>query len=449
MIPTQKLLWGEGLFLRPQHFQRQDAYHEWRLAKATRALHPYAWGVQSLKLDTDALQSGMVRLLEAQVVFPDGEILQAPGEDELPPPLALSSLPDVSTEVVLHLALAPLRTSGSNFAASLEDADTAVRYVQHQQTAPDWFTGAVDSEVTVLRKSVRLLADHQPRDHLVSVPVLRLRRTPTGGFELDGRFVPPCLSIHASPALALRLRRLLDALEAKVEALYGFHREPSKNIIEFRSGDVASFWLLHTASAAFAELSHYFRHLGLHPERLYQSLLSLAGALLTFSKSYRLADLPAYDHASPTAAFTKLDDIVRDLLETVISTRYFAIALNETKPAYHLGRLDSQQIDASTSLYVGVSGSLPPAELVDMVPLRFKLGAPDDVDKLVLSAMPGVRLVHQPQVPPAIPVRPGTYYFLIEPRGQLYERMLAAQAITLYTPGNIGDLKLELLAVNP
>jgi type VI secretion system protein ImpJ len=91
---------------------------------------------------------------------------------------------------------------------------------------------------------------------------------------------------------------------------------------------------------------------------------------------------------------------------------------------------------------------MPPAELVESVPMRFKLGAPDDVDKLVLSAMPGVRLVHAPQVPAAIPVRPGSYYFTLEPRGALYERMLQAQAVSIYVPQGWSELKLELIAVN-
>src|SRR5690606_12322534 len=269
----------------------------------------------------------------------------------------------------------------------------------------------------------------------------------TGGFELDGRFMPPCLNIQSSPALFLYLRRLLDVLQAKVDALYGLHREPSKNIIEFRSGDVASFWLLHTASSAFAGLSHLARHPSLHPERLFEKLLELAGALMTFSKSFTLADLPTYDHTHPGPAFARLDQIVRELLETVISTRYFAIHLQETQPAFHQGRLDSEQITPGTQFYLGVSAAMSPAELVDVVPARFKLGAPDDVDKLVLSAMPGIKLMHAPQVPAAVPVRPGSYYFTLEPRGTLYERMLQAQALTIYVPSGIQDLRLELIAV--
>lgn len=451
MLPSPKILWGEGLFLRPQHFQQQDAYHEARLAQMSRLLHPYAWGVRSLKVDTDALQAGQLRLIELQAVLPDGELFNAPAEDELPPPVALSSLPDsgsAASDWVFHLALAPLRSHGTNMAASPSEADTAVRYYRSAAQLPDAFTDAVNAEVVVLRKSARLLVEAAPRSHLVSMPLLRIKRTSTGGHELDGRFVPPCLSIQASPALHLHLRRLMDVLQAKVDALYGLHREPSKNIIEFRSGDVASFWLLHTASSAFAGLLHLVKHPTLHPERLFQRLLELAGALLTFSKTYTLSDLPTYDHVQPGAAFMRLDQMVRDLLETVISTRYFSIALQETSPSFHQGRLDSEQLTPQTQLYLGVSASLPPTELVDTVPQRFKVGAPDDVEKLVLSAMPGVRLAHAPQVPAAVPVRPGSFYFTLEARGSLYERMLQAQAITLYAPVGMPDLKLELIAVN-
>ena len=449
MIQSPKILWGEGLFLRPQHFQQQDAYHEWRLAQMSRLLHPYAWGVRHIKVDLDALQTGLLRLLELQVVLPDGELFNAPAEDELPPPVALSSLTqDGAGDALFHLAMAPVRSSGTNMASTPDEADTAVRYFRSPIQSADAFTDAVAAELVVLRKSARLLPDNAPRAHLVTLPLVRLRKTSTGGFELDGRFMPPSLSIQSSPALFLNLRRLLDVLQAKVDALYGMHREPSKNIIEFRSGDVASFWLLHTASAAFAGLSHLSRHAALHPERLFEKLLELAGALMTFSKSFTLADLPAYDHGNPGPGFTRLDQIVRELLETVISTRYFAITLNETQPSFHLGRLDAEQITPQTQLYLGVSATMAPAELVEVVPQRFKIGAPDDVEKLVLSAMPGVRLVHAPQVPAAVPVRPGSYYFSLEPRGMLYERMLQAHALTVYAPSGLQDLRLELVAVN-
>jgi len=92
---------------------------------------------------------------------------------------------------------------------------------------------------------------------------------------------------------------------------------------------------------------------------------------------------------------------------------------------------------------------MPANELVQTVPVRFKVGAPDDVDKCVLSALPGVKLVHAAQVPGAIPVRTGAQYFAIEARGPLYERMLKAQSLMIYVPSGVRELKLELIAVAP
>ncbi|AYZ67162.1 type VI secretion system baseplate subunit TssK [Burkholderia multivorans] len=446
MSYSAKVLWGEGLFLRPQHFQRQDAYHEARLFESIQAIQPYNWGVRTVRFDRDALGSNVLRLAELSLVFPDGVLYAAPQADDLPPPVALDTLPEGINEFVFYLALHPLRENGANYNDDPATGFTT-RFVSEQTSVADNFTDAAEADVTFLKTQVKLIAHSEPRDQLLSVPLVRVRRTATSGFEIDDSFVPPCLAIEASPILHQRLRQLIDALQAKVNALYGFHREPSKNIIEFRSGDIASFWLLHTANAAFATLAHLHQHAALHPERLFQELLRLAGQLMTFSKGYTLADLPAYRHDDPGPGFARLDLILRELLDTVISTRYFAITLDEVRPSFHLGRLDSGKIDEKTAFYLAVSADLPSVELVEAVPARFKVGAPDDVDKLVLSAMPGVRLSYTPQVPPAIPVRPGACYFALDTRGALYERMLQAQSAMIYAPTGINDLKFELIAV--
>ena len=446
MSYSAKLLWGEGLFLRPQHFQQQDAYHEARLFESIRAIQPFNWGVRSLRIDADSLGANLLRLSELSLVFPDGTLYTAPLADELPQPVALDTLPEGVGEFTFFLALHPLRETGGNYADEASDT-FASRYASKQQSVADQFTDAAVANLTFLKTRVKLISHTEPRSQLLAVPVARLRRTATSGFEIDETFVPPCLAVEASPIVHQRLRQLIDALQAKVSALYGFHREPTKNIIEFRSGDIASFWLLHTANGAVASLVHLLQQPTLHPERLFQELLRLAGQLMTFSKRYSLAELPAYRHDDPGPGFAQLDTIVRDLLETVISTRYFGIGLEEVRPSFHVGRLDSGKIDEKTTFFLAVSADMPAVELVEAVPARFKVGAPDDVDKLVLSAMPGVRLVYTPQVPPAVPVRPGACYFALESRSNLYDRMLQAQSAMIYAPSGINELKLELIAV--
>lgn len=446
MSRYQKVLWGEGLFLKPQHFQRQDLYHETRLLELGRNAHPYLWGLRHLAIDADSLAAGILRLTRIHAVLPDGETIRAPEHEDLPDPINLAGL-DIGEGLAIRLALPHLRDAGSNFTPPGQDPNTARRYVQGNEAAPDLYTRAVEFEVALLKKAARLVPGDAGTESYVQMPLVQLRMNGTGGYEVDPGFIPPCLTIRASDMLSMMLRRLLEMLQAKAAALYGYHREPSEHVIEFRAGDIASFWLLHTVNGSYAGLRHLYQHPDLHPERLFQSLLTLAGGLMTFSRSHSLADLPAYEHGNPGPAFLRLDRIIRDLLETVISSRYLTIPLAETKPSFFVGRLDSEKLVESAAFYLGVSADMPPQRLVEAVPQKLKLGSPDDVDKLVLSAMSGVRLMAAPQVPAAIPVRPGCYYFSVEPGGALYERMLQARSIAIYAPTVFQDLKLELYAV--
>jgi type VI secretion system protein ImpJ len=447
MNRSSKILWGEGLFLRPQHFQRQDLYHETRLTEFGRAVHPYLWGVRGVKFDTEALAAGVLRVTQLSAILPDGEMINAPENDELPEPCNLGSIENFGNGITFHVALPYLRDFGPNFSTGRDSAGQVHRYHQHDTPTPDLYTNAIECELSILKKSLRLLSDRDNREQYISTPVARVRATSSGGYELDTSFVPPIVTIRSSASVYLMVRRLMEILQAKAQALYGHHREPSQHIVEFRSGDIASFWLLHTVNSAYASLQHLFHHPALHPERLFQELLRLAGQLLTFSKGHSLSDLPVYNHANPGPEFMKLDHMIREMIDTVISSRYVSIALKEVKASFYLGRLDSEKITNNASYYISVAADMPPAELVETVPQRVKIGAPDDVDKMVSSAMPGVRLMSAPQVPASIPVRPGCYYFSVEPHGALYDRMIQSNSIMIYAPAGFKNLKLELFAV--
>jgi type VI secretion system protein ImpJ len=97
---------------------------------------------------------------------------------------------------------------------------------------------------------------------------------------------------------------------------------------------------------------------------------------------------------------------------------------------------------------LAVNADMPALELVAAVPVRLKLGAPDDLEKIVGSALPGMPLTHMPQVPAAVPVRPNTYYFSVATKGTLYENALKAGALAVYAPDGIPGLKIELIAIS-
>lgn len=444
-MSSNRVLWGEGLFLRPQHFQTQDNHHATQRALGMRVTSPYAVGVGELVIDTPLLESNMLSILSLSCVFADGTLYHAPAIDNLPKPIALDAQED-GDEVYVFLSLELMRTAGDNISAG----DDIARYARDSFDAKDQFSQAADASVEVIKLAPSLQLSQSakpPGDDTLTVLLMKLLRNTQGHYRRDETYVVPSVHIDSNPALLNQISRLMMTINTKVSALYDHHRQSNNDLLEFRAADIASFWLMHALNTAYAALSHLANNPKLHPERLYAALLSTASQLTTFSSLYKVADLPAYQHHHANESFVGLMKIIRELLNTVIASNYVSIPLRLTRQSYYQGDLSSDKINRSAQLYLSVSSSLPMHELVELVPRRFKVATPDAVEKRVLAALPGTPLSHVTQVPSAIPVRPGFSYFFIEPLGALYDDMIKSDAICIYVPGGFDDLKLELMAI--
>lgn len=446
MLRANRILWGEGMFLRPQHFQQQEQFNEYGLAQVMRQIHANPWGLRSASIDNDALRAGLLRVNELDVVYYDGLRVCAPEQEPLPATRDLNEIAASITETVAYACIPSLNAYGGNSSAPNAVTARPPRYCSEQVSVPDLYTNALETEITVLRANVRVLISQENRDGYQSVPIARLRKNATGVWALDESYIPPLVAIEGSTPLALMIRRLLDILLVKSQTLTGSHRERVKSIVEYGTSDISSFWLLHTVNRTFPLLNHFSRS-GAHPEALYALLAQLCGELMTFSSTLSLADIPPYDHHNLTDVFEKIDSILRELLETVISNRYAVIPLVNTKPSFYVGRLESERLVENVDFYLSISSDMPAAQVLETAPMKLKIGSPDDVEKILHSALPGVRLTHAAQTPTAIPVRVGNHYFALEPQGQIFERMLKTRSVCIYVPQALLGMKLELLAV--
>lgn len=440
-----KILWAEGQALDVQHFQQLDRYHEARLQHIASVLNRHAWGVHTVAWSVAGLASNSLRAATMSLIFQDGEIYQAPHSDALPLAVDLSKLPADAQSVVFYAALAMLKEHGGNLSDAPRDN---ARYVAFDMPKQDLYTDGIGVDVSFMQKDVQLLAQDEARASYVSFPVVKVRRKSDGTFEIDPTFMPPSVSLHACPALQEMLRNLLARLAAKTEALYQLQRQPTAHAVEPHSGGIASFLMLNTISAAGANLNLCAQSGHEHPARLFAMMTTLAGGLMAFSTRYAVSDLPAYEHDNPGPGFHTLNAIIGALLDTVVSSKYLVIPLTvEQDNGIRHGHFDAARIDPGASLYLAVSANMPAPDLVASVPRLFKVGAPDDVQACVLRALYGLPLMHMAQVPVEVPVRPNTYYFAIENKGERYEAMLKAQTVTIYAPGTIDALKIELFAV--
>ncbi|HWD30476.1 MAG TPA: type VI secretion system baseplate subunit TssK [Pseudomonas sp.] len=445
MSKQSRVMWSEGMFLLPQHFQYQDEYHQHQLAEATLRSTPFHWGVQALQVDEDALANGSLQLKRLKLVFPDGSLFDAPQHDPLP---AARDLKDLlkGNDLKVYAALKLPEPFGLNYVEDGQEHKSARRFRKQFDTLPDLNEGDLENEITSLRLNVVMLVDGDNLDGYSYCPIARLSRNNMGGFNLDPHFVHPTLHLGSHDTLVGMGKRLLGALHAKSKALSGRRRERADQIAEFGSSDVTLFWLLNTVNRAYPQLAHLLAHPRLHPERLYLFLADLAGGLLTFTLDTQLNDIPVYDHHDPAASLVKLDEMIRVLLDNVVPNQCIVINLTQTKPSYWQGQLLDPRL-SEADFYISVHADMPGASLLELVPRAFKVGSPEDIEVVVNSAMPGVTLNHSTRLPNAIPVRLDNQYFAIEPHGLVYERMMNAQTICFYAPSAFTNLKLELMAV--
>src|SRR5512136_649222 len=84
MKHLSRLVWSEGMYLGPHHFQAQSRYFEDSVRFAVTGLWFAPYGLMGWELDREALHNGTVSLIHARGILPDGVPFQMPDCDPAP-----------------------------------------------------------------------------------------------------------------------------------------------------------------------------------------------------------------------------------------------------------------------------------------------------------------------------------------------------------------------------
>jgi type VI secretion system protein ImpJ len=442
-MKPRKVVWGEGMFLTPHLFQQTDRYHENVLDFRLRALTQFGWGVTELELDEEAVTNGQVTVRRCAGVLPDGLVFQVPDTDRGPSSRSIKAHFSPSIDrVSVYLAI-PLVREGTNVRLDGDSGGPPTRYQTEMVRVPDETAEDNEGEIPFARKNFRLLFSGEALDDTVSVKLAEVTRTDSGAFKLAEGYVPPSLTVGASPRLGALLREVLELLAARSATLASQRR----HVADFAQSDMATFWLLHTVNSWIPLLMHLAAAPEHHPERAYVPFAQLVGQLSTFTLDSDPRDVPPYDHERLGEVFSELVRRIRVLLDTVIPIRYVIIPLVRTRDLLHVGRVEDERLLQTAHFYLGADAKMAAGRIVEELPAKAKISSPDHVSELIGRAVPGVELLHEPVPPAAIPVRPGFKYFQLSRQGRSWEAIGRAKALALYLPDEFPELRLELVAV--
>ena len=448
MRRLQPVVWSKGTFLTPQHLQIQDRFVESSLQFRTEALTFMPWGFLTLQINQEALTGGNLALTTASGLFPDGLVFDIPDADAAPLPKPLEQFFDEEEEsATFYLAIPPYRERGLNIKASDSGPDT--RYVADVAMVRDETSATTEKPLQIARKNFRILAEPEVRRGTPALKIARVRRSEAGMFQLDPLFIPPLLDISANEYTTAIARRLVEILAARSSMLSGIRRQKNQTLADFTASDIASFWLLYTINTHLPLLRHIAESRRGHPEVLFTFMAGLAGALTTFSREIRPRDLPAYDHDNLGGSLGRLDEMLRELLETVVPANFVSLPLKYVEQSIYATALDDDKYFANTRMYLAISAQMGEGDLIRKVPGLVKICSHNHIQHLVQQALPGLQLTHTTQPPSSIPIKLNYQYFALNQGGLPWEAITRSRNLAAYVPDDFPEPELELIILLP
>src|SRR5262249_23730373 len=175
-----------------------------------------------------------------------------------------------------------------------EGGGSASRYFRSAETFIDSTSSLrIEEEIDIAHPRLSFELRRTAKPGYISLGIARVLEVRDRNILFDEKYVPPMLTCAAHPTIDGWINRIIGWIDNKLEELSRYAVDP------WSGGGLQSvdYFVLQLLNRQIPALKHFQRSAYVHPERLYDELLRLAGELATFATAERRArEYPAYDH---------------------------------------------------------------------------------------------------------------------------------------------------------
>ena len=397
MVSRGKVVWSEGMFLRTQHFQQQDARLESLVADALSALPYPGFGFRKLELDENAMAAGLFGLVEAEGHFPDGTAFSISDAGVALQPVKVATGNDNGV-VLLGI---PADVEGTASVDPVHGTGSGARFKGEVLTVRDAVRGGADAEELELASlQPRLFLPEDDPTGYVTLPVAALTGLDaSGAVTRDDAFLAPAQMSSAVPWYRRFAQEVVTGLDRIAEAHSGV-------VLAGTGASVENLLILELANTARPRVAHLLSQDRFHPSEIFMELAGLAGRMATFGSSSRqMAELPDCDHNNPAPAFAALADTLRSLILSLRHVEETAKVLKVSRHSENVWtvRIDNPELLRKSRILIRVGGDLSDALLRKLFVDQATVGSADDFDKLWTSRLTGIPLKPLNSQPREIP----------------------------------------------
>ncbi len=442
MSLDNKVIWSEGMFLNPQHFQQQERYFQQYVDGRCSAFGGYGWGLHEIEVDAQLLKLGKVSVVKARGVFPDGTPFFFPNQDDAPAVLEITS--GIHNQTV-YLAvpvnrLGAVEVSGDNSARGL------ARYYSSEHSVRDVTQeGGETIPISIGKLRMRLLLESDDLSGYACIGVLRIVESRDDkNILLDDSFIPTVIDCNCAHRLTAFFSELTGLLHHRGESIAG-------RLADVRSGgtaEVSDYIMLQLINRHELLISHLAKIKALHPLTFFFELLQVLGDLsVFFSATKRPPVLPFYLHDDLQATFMPLMMALRQGLSAVYEQTAVSLNLVEKKYGIKVAQIPDITLLNSSVFILAARANIAEDVLRIRLPAQVKVGPVERIRQLVNAAMPGIPMKALPVVPRQIPFNSGFTYFELEKNSALWKELQHSGGIALHVGGEFPELEFQLWAI--
>ncbi|MCP2053238.1 UNVERIFIED_ORG: type VI secretion system protein ImpJ [Pseudomonas fluorescens] len=440
-MQVHKVIWQEGMLLRPQHLQHNDRYYQQQLNR-TRLLGSDAWGFLTLDIDLQYLGLGKLVVNQASGVLPDGSLFEL---TTAMAPLVLE-VPANAGRQSVYLAL-PMATGNQVETRTQESPDVLARYIACDVEVADSNAGRdARCQISCARPDLRLLLGEQPGDEAyVKLKIAQVQEcSAQEGLRMEPDFAPTFIYVQGSGFVSSCLKEVISLLASRGDAI----AERIGGSGATAGAQIADFLMLQLINRAEPVLRHYLAQAQVRSEALFREMLSILGELATFaSDSKRATQQVRYLHGDQGASFRGLMAGLRTLLSMVFEQHALELVLQQRQYGVMVCPVADLKLLGSATFILAVAAQCDSEELRHRLPAHLKVGPVERIRELVNLHLAGIKVKPLPVAPRQIPFHAGKTYFMLELSARDIAQLEQSGGFAFHVGGEFSELELTFWAI--
>ncbi len=443
MSKLSRVVWGQGIFLQPQHFQQMERSLRAELDLCMGTVSRFSWGCASLEIERSGLRQNRIALAELSGRFPDGTVFSNSLGDPLPDPVLVNGA-QIGAKVYVGV---PLGVGGQAEFVRQNSSGAAGRFEIERLSIVDATDASAEpAEVEVGRAKVRLLVGEAAIGGYSVIPLAVIEGVDRdGSVRLSESFVPT-VTVSESHAY---FRGLLKDIHSRVVI-----RSRSMAGRSVATGRLASAEHFLEATTLMA-LNRYAPLLDeltkgafIHPYELYLLLVSMAGELSTFgSVTEGAISFDGYRHDDLCAAFSPVVTSLYRSLGQVLADSTVKVPIEYVNYGLYVGRFEDAGVaDSRNRFILSVTTDLHPDDLRGRFASIAKVAPPGRIKEFVKNLVSGVGMRQLSSAPPEVRFPSAkSLYFELDSRSSYWSEMQAGVAI--HVADEFAGLRMELWVI--